>query len=345
MTKIIDLRSDTVTVPTDEMRRAMAAAEVGDDVYGEDPTVNRLEELAAAKVGKEAALFVPSGTMGNQVAVMTHTQRGDEVILEAEAHIFYYEVGGLAVLAGVQARTIPGHRGAMDPAAVEAAIRGDNIHYPRTALVCLENTHNRAGGTVLPQDNIDQVCAVAHRHGVAVHMDGARLFNAAIASGVPAARIVRDVDSVQFCLSKGLGAPVGSLIAGSRDYIARARKNRKLLGGGMRQAGVLAAAGIVALTKMVDRLAEDHANAKLLAEGVNNIPGLRVDMETVQTNIVTVFIDRPDLSGEQLAARLSEAGVKCGASGPDRIRLVAHKDVTRDDMLAALTIIDKVMRG
>lgn len=345
MTRIIDLRSDTVTVPTDEMRRAMAAAEVGDDVYGEDPTVNRLEELAAAKVGKEAALFVPSGTMGNQVAVMTHTQRGDEVILEADAHIFYYEVGGLAVLAGVQARTIQGHRGAMDPAAVEAAIRGENIHYPRTALVCLENTHNRAGGTVLPQENIDAVCAVAHRHGVAVHMDGARLFNAAVASGVPAARIVRDVDSVQFCLSKGLGAPVGSLIAGSRAYIARARKNRKLLGGGMRQAGILAAAGIIALTKMVDRLAEDHANARLLAEGINNIPGLRVDMETVQTNIVTVFIDRPNLSGEQLAARLSEAGVKCGASGPDRIRLVAHKDVTRDDMLAALAIIDKVMRG
>lgn len=343
MNKFIDLRSDTVTVPTDEMRRAMAAAEVGDDVYGEDPTINRLEQLAAERVGKEAALFVPTGTMGNQVAVMTHTQRGDEVILEAEAHIFYYEVAGLAVLAGVQARTVKGRSGVMDPAEVEAAIRGENIHYPRTALVCLENTHNRGGGTVIPQDNIDAICAVAHKHGVAVHLDGARLFNASVASGVPAARIVRDIDSVQFCLSKGLGAPVGSLVAGSAEYIARARKNRKLLGGGMRQAGVLAAAGIVALTKMVDRLAEDHANARLLAEGVNNIAGLHVDMATVQTNIVTVFIDRAGLTGDELAARLTAAGLKCGASGPNRIRLVAHKDVTRDDMIAALGIIEKVM--
>lgn len=231
----------------------------------------------------------------------------------------------------------------MDPAEVEAAIRGENIHYPRTALVCLENTHNRGGGTVIPQDNIDAICAVAHKHGVAVHLDGARLFNASVASGVPAARIVRDIDSVQFCLSKGLGAPVGSLVAGSAEYIARARKNRKLLGGGMRQAGVLAAAGIVALTKMVDRLAEDHANARLLAEGVNNIAGLHVDMATVQTNIVTVFIDRAGLTGDELAARLTAAGLKCGASGPNRIRLVAHKDVTRDDMIAALGIIEKVM--
>lgn len=345
MSKSIDLRSDTVTHPTDEMRHAMAHAEVGDDVYGEDPTINRLEELAAATVGKEAALFVASGTMGNQIGVMTHTRRGDEVVLEAEAHIFYYEVGGLAALSGVQAHTVPGVRGIMAPADVEAAIRGENIHYPHTALVCLENTHNRAGGVVQPQGNVDEICAIAHRHGAAVHMDGARLFNAAVASGSTAARIVRDVDSVQFCLSKGLAAPVGSMLAGTREYIARARKNRKLLGGGMRQAGILAAAGIVALTTMVDRLAEDHANAKLLAEGVACIPGLSVDPATVETNIVQVDVALPSVSGEEFAARLTKAGVLCGASGARRVRLVTHKDVSRQDIVSALSIINRVAQA
>lgn len=343
--KFIDLRSDTVTVPTDEMRRAMAAAEVGDDVYGEDPTINRLEQLAAEKVGKEAALFVPTGTMGNQVSVMTHTRRGDEVVLESEAHIFLFEVGGLAVLSGAQAHTVKGVNGVMDPADVEAAIRGEDIHHPRTAVVCLENTHNRAGGTVIPQETIDRTCEIAHRHGAVVHVDGARLFNASVASGVSAARILRDVDSVQFCLSKGLSAPVGSIVAGSRDYIARARKNRKLLGGGMRQAGVLAAAGIVALTKMIDRLAEDHANARTLAEGVAAIPGLTVNLATVQTNIVQVSIDRPGLTGSELAANLTGAGVKCGSTGSNRIRLVTHKDVNRDDIVAALAIIAQTMKA
>lgn len=345
MNKIIDLRSDTVTVPTDEMRRAMAAAEVGDDVYGEDPTLNRLEELAAAKVGKEAALFVPTGTMGNQIGVMTHTQRGDEVVLEAEAHIFYYEVAGLAVLAGVQARTVHGNGGVMDPTDVDAAIRGENIHYPHTSLVCLENTHNRAGGAVLPQANIDAICAVAHARGAAVHMDGARLFNAAVASGVDAARIVRDVDTVQFCLSKGLAAPVGSILAGSRDYIVRARKNRKLLGGGMRQAGVLGAAGILALTTMVDRLADDHANAKFLAEGITNIPGLHIDPALVETNILQVEVRLPGVSAAEFAARLTKAGVKCNATGPAKFRLVTHKDVSRNDIVAALEIINRTARA
>ncbi len=343
--KIIDLRSDTVTKPTPEMRRAMFEAEVGDDVYGEDPTVNRLEQVAAAMLGKEAALFVPTGTQGNQVAILTHVGRGDEVIVEAESHVYYYEVAGIAALAGAQVRTIPGVRGAMDPAAVRAGIRGVNLHYPTTSLVCVEQTHNRAGGCIVPMENLRAVAAVAHEAGIPVHMDGARVFNAAVALGLPVSEVVAPVDSVMFCLSKGLAAPVGSILAGSVEFIDRARRNRKLLGGGMRQAGILAAAGLVALESMVERLAEDHANAQTLARGFGEIGGLTVDLETVQTNMVMFDVTDGRWDGATLAGALSEAGVICGSMGPQRIRLVTHKDVAAEDIPVALERIAAVVKA
>ncbi len=343
--KIIDLRSDTVTVPTPEMRRAMFEAEVGDDVYGEDPTVNRLEAEAAAMLGKEAALFVPTGTQGNQVAILTHTRRGDEVIVESESHVFFYEVGGIAALAGCQTRPVPGVRGAMDPDQVEAAIRADNVHFPRTGLVCVENTHNRSGGCILPVENIRAVAEVAHRHGVPVHMDGARVFNAAVALNMPVAEVVAPVDSVMFCLTKGLGAPVGSVLVGSQEFIAEARRNRKLLGGGMRQVGILAAAGLVALHTMVDRLAEDHANARRLAEGLARIPGLTVEMETVQTNMVMFDILDLRWDAAALSGAMQRAGVLSNAVGKRRIRLVTHKDVAADDIPDALDRIEQVFKA
>jgi len=343
--KIIDLRSDTVTVPTPEMRRAMFEAEVGDDVYGEDPTVNRLEAEAAALLGKEAGLFVPTGTQGNQIAVLSHTNRGDEVIMESESHVFYYEQAGIAVLSGCQTRPIPGVNGAMDPDRVEAAIRGVNIHYPRTGLVCVENTHNRSGGCIVPMENLQAIGEVAHRHGLSVHMDGARVFNAAVALGSPVAEVVAPVDSVMFCLSKGLAAPVGSMLVGSKAFIEKARRARKLLGGGMRQAGILAAAGLLAIRSMVDRLAEDHENARALGRGLNEIAGLQVDMATVQTNMVMFDIRDPRWNAESLSGAMAKAGVLAGAMGPRRVRLVAHKDVAPADLAEALGRIEKVLHA
>ncbi len=340
----IDLRSDTVTNPTPEMRKAMAAAEVGDDVYGEDPTVRRLEERAAALLGKEAGLFVPSGTMGNLVAVMTHTSRGSEIILEAEAHIYYYEVGGLAVVAQVLPRTIPGDRGTFTPEMLAAVLRAPNIHFPVPALVCLENTHNRAGGAVWPQERLDAVAAAAHQAGLAVHLDGARIFNAATYLGRPAAEIARSADSVMFCLSKGLSAPVGSVLVGRKDWIARARKNRKIVGGGLRQAGVIAAAGLVALDTMIERLAEDHANARILAEGLADIGRLAVDLESVQTNMVMCRVDGLGLDAPEFARRLGEKGVLVNAVDPRKVRFVTHKDVGTSDVKAALAVIAGVAR-
>lgn len=248
--ELIDLRSDTVTQPTKEMRQAMVSAEVGDDVYGEDPTTRKLEVIAAEMIGKEDALFVTSGTMGNQVAAMTHLQRGDEVLLEAESHMFYYEVGGLALLSAAQTRTIPGNRGFMEPELIAQAIRADDLHFPRTGLLCLENTHNRAGGAVLTPKQMGLMAKVAQERGLPVHLDGARIFNAAIALGIDVRELTAPVDSVMFCLSKGLGAPVGSLLAGTKKFIAKARKHRKVLGGGLRQSGIIAAAGIIALEKL-----------------------------------------------------------------------------------------------
>jgi threonine aldolase len=338
----IDLRSDTVTLPTDEMYAAMARAPLGDDVMGEDPTVRRLEEAAAARLGKEAGLFLPSGTMANLAALMAHTRRGDEVILEAESHIFYYEAGGLAVAGALMPRTLRGVRGALTPEQVADAIRPDDVHFPRTGLVCLENTHNRAGGTVLSVEQTQAVCAVAHAAGVPVHLDGARLFNAALALGVDAADLAAPVDSVMFSLSKGLSAPVGSMLVGSQAFIAAARRARKLLGGGMRQAGVLAAAGLVALERMVDRLAEDHAHARLLAERLAEVPGIAIDLATVQTNIVNFRTEPCGLEAAAFTARLRERGVLAGARDRWTIRLVTHRHITAADVEAAAAAVRAV---
>lgn len=335
----IDLRSDTVTTPTPEMRRAMASAEVGDDVYGEDPTVRRLEETAAALLGKEAGLYVPSGTMGNLVAVMTHTRRGDEVLLEAEAHIYYYEVGGMAVVAQVLPRLVPGRRGVLAPEDVLGALRPANLHFPRPTLLCLENTHNRAGGTVWPPELFEAVSTTARRAGLAVHLDGARIFNAAVRLGRPAAELCRTADSVMFCLSKGLAAPVGSVLVGPADWIARARKNRKIVGGGLRQAGVIAAAGLVALETMVERLAEDHENARRLALGLAGIGGLLVEPDKVETNIVMCDVSGLGVTAVEFARRQAEKGVLANAVDARRLRYVTHKDVSRRDMERAVTLV------
>jgi threonine aldolase len=335
----IDLRSDTVTTPTPEMRKAMAEAEVGDDVYGEDPTVRRLEEKSAGLLGKEDGVYVPSGTMGNLVAVMTHTVRGNEIILEAESHIYYYEVGGFAVAAQVLPRIIAGDRGFFTVGDLATSLRGPNLHFPVPVLVCLENTHNRAGGSVWPQERFDAVAQAAHRAGLLVHLDGARVFNAAVHLGRPAAEVARHADSVMFCLSKGLAAPVGSVLVGTKDFIARARKNRKILGGGLRQAGVIAAAGLVALETMIDRLAEDHANARILAEGLAGIEGLAVDLGGVQTNMVMCRVDGLGVAAPDFAKLLTDKGVLTNAVDPRRVRLVTHKDVSSADVKRALSLI------
>ncbi len=344
--KIVDLRSDTVTLPTPAMRKAMYEAELGDDGLGEDPTVNKLEALAADKMGKEAALFVASGTMGNLVSILTHCQRGDEVIMGDQAHIFVFEVGAAAAFGGIQLHIIRNEPdGMLDPQLVQAAIRGDNIHFPPTRLVCLENTHNRCGGCVLSPAQTDSICAVARDHGLSVHLDGSRVFNAAISLGVDVKELTRSVDSVMFCLSKGLSAPVGSIVAGSEEFIRRARKNRKMVGGGMRQAGVIAAAGIVALTEMVDRLAEDHANARLLAEGIKEIEGLDVDLKYVQTNIVIFSLVADWMTPAELSAGLAKKGVRIGHVGDRRLKAVTHYGIEEDDVRLALDALRRVMEG
>ncbi|MFZ1915089.1 MAG: low-specificity L-threonine aldolase [Dehalococcoidales bacterium] len=342
--KIIDLRSDTVTHPTDAMRQAMSAAAVGDDVFGEDPTVNRLETMAAQKMGKEAALFTVSGTMSNLVAVLTHTQHGNEIILGTEAHIFLNEVGGAAALGGVMVHTVANDAAGRLPLAdIENAVRDKNIHYPETTLLCLENTQNRCGGVVLAPDYTQQAAALAHRHGLKVHLDGARVFNAAVALGIPAVELTKEVDSVGFCLSKGLSAPVGSVLCGSREFIERARKKRKMLGGGMRQAGIIAAAGIVALETMVDRLAEDHSNARKLAAGLAQIRGIALAQAKVDTNIV-IFDLSPSLPVNQFISKLNSSGVKISRFGTYRFRAVTHRMVDTADIDSALDRMEKVCR-
>ena len=340
---MIDLRSDTVTKPTPEMREAMYRAEVGDDVYGEDPTITELESLGARMTGKEAGLFVTSGTMGNQVAVMTHTRRGDEIICDSEAHIFYSEVAGLAVLSGVQARTIPAVKGILSAETIEAAIRTEDIHQPSTSLICLENTHNRAGGTCYPLETLAAVRKVADRRKIPVHIDGARLFNAAVALGVPVDKITQYADTVQFCLSKGLCAPVGTIITGRSDFIAKARKYRKMLGGGMRQAGILAAAGIVGLTSMVDRLSEDHENARQLAEELASA-GFSIDLSTVQTNIVMVDVSRMGVKAADFAAKLKKAGVLASVFGEYRIRMVTHHGITAVEIGTVVDTLNRLLK-
>jgi len=329
--KTIDLRSDTVSHPTPEMREAMTSAPVGDDVYGEDPTVNRLQELAAAITGKEAGLFVPSGTMGNLAAVLAHCGRGDEVILGNQAHTYRYEAGGISALGGVHSYQIPNQPdGTLALADIRAAIRMDDAHYPISRLIALENTHNRCGGVPLTPEYTQAVGELAHQHGLRIHLDGARIFNAAIAQQVPVQALTDPVDSVTFCLSKGLCAPVGSVLCGSRPLITQAHRIRKQLGGGMRQAGILAAAGILALETMVDRLAEDHRRARSLADGLASISGLHLDPGTPFTNMIFLNVDEQATTGGQpatadrLAEMLEAQGVRLGIVGPRRFRLVTH---------------------
>ncbi|HWQ43875.1 MAG TPA: GntG family PLP-dependent aldolase [Desulfosporosinus sp.] len=341
--KRFDFRSDTVTVPTPEMREAMYKAEVGDDVLDEDPTMQRLELMAAKRVGKEAALFVTSGTQGNLVAILTHTKRGDEVILESEAHIYYYEVGGMAALGGVIPRLIQGEAGVITPEALRKALRVENIHFPTPSLLCIENSHNRAGGTIWTPGQVEAVAAVAREHGLHVHMDGARLFNAAIAQNCTVAELVAPVDSVMYCLSKGLAAPVGSILAGSSEFINYARKWRKMIGGGMRQAGILAAAGIVSLESMIERLSDDHALAWKIGTDLAGIPHIGVDLERLKTNIVLAEVDPEWGTAEKLVQALAAEEVLAAASGPQTVRFVTHKDVGEPDVAKLVDTLKQIM--
>jgi threonine aldolase len=341
----IDLRSDTVTLPTPAMRQAMLEAELGDDVFGEDPTVNRLQALAAQRLGKEAALFVPSGTMANLVCLLTHCGRGEEAIMGHLSHTFLNEAGGSAAVGGIHPRTVANQLdGTLDLDDLEAAVRDPaNAHHPRSRLVCLENTHNRCSGAVLSPAYLSDVRTLADRHGLAIHLDGARIFNAAVALGVPPVTLGRDADSVSFCLSKGLSAPVGSLVCGTTEFVKQAHRNRKLLGGAMRQAGVLAAAGIVALETMVDRLAEDHANAHRLAEGLARVPGILLDPSRVPTNIVLFDLAAGRMAARELSASLAARGVLINATGPRQLRAVTHYGIAKDDIELALGGIEEIM--
>lgn len=334
---ILNFRSDTQTLPTEEMLDAMRTAPLGDDVFGEDPTVKKLEAMSAEKMGKEAAMLVISGTMGNLVALMTHaTGLGGEAVIDPDAHIFYYEGGGLCSIAGWTPMPVMSHAGMLDPDEVAAAIRKPNIHFPSARLLCLENTHNRSGGRVVPLGLHKKLCGVAREHGMAVHMDGARIFNAAIAAGVPASAYAEGCDSVQFCLSKGLSAPLGSVLVGSAEFIERARHHRKRVGGGMRQAGVIAAAGIVALEKMIDRLADDHANARTLAKGINEIPGLSVDISSVETNMVNVDHTGTSLGNADVVAKIKSAGVLVSERPPRAFRMVVNRHAGKAEIEEAI---------
>lgn len=335
---MIDLRSDTITKPTMQMREAMFKAEVGDDVYGEDPTINKLETLAAEMLGKEAALFVTSGTQGNQIAVLTHCRLGDEIILDEDSHIVFYEAGAISAFAGVQPRTIKSHQGLIDPKKLENAIRTDDIHCPDTSLICLENTHNRAGGIAIPASHMAKLFEVANKKNIPVHLDGARLMNAAVAFGEPLTTFTQYTTTVQICLSKGLGAPVGSILAGPKSFIEKARKWRKRLGGGLRQAGILGAAGIIALTEMVDRLAIDHDNAKILADGLSQHPSLTV-INNVDTNIVLIDISKTGKDSSRFIEDLKNSGVLAVSFGPSTVRFTTHYDVNREQINQAIASI------
>jgi threonine aldolase len=341
---MIDLRSDTVTKPTPGMREAMAAAEVGDDVYGEDPSVNRLQEVAASLLGKNASLFVPSGTMANQLSIRAHTKPGDEIILDSRAHIVRYEQGAAAALSGVQLHMVPTARGLLSPDQVAAAIRPNDPHTLPTGLICLEQTHNSGGGSIYPLSTIEHIHAVAHAHGVPMHLDGARLFNAVIATGVPAADYARHFDTVSCCLSKGLGAPAGSLIATNDPAVlARLRRFRRMYGGAMRQAGILAAAGLYALEHHIARLKEDHAHASRLARLLSAIPSVSLDPDSVETNIV--LFDVPELRrpATEVVAELKAQGVVINAVGPRSFRAVTHLDVSADDIDTAGKVFARVL--
>jgi threonine aldolase len=338
-----DFRSDTVTKPTAKMRRAMADAEVGDDVYGEDPTIRRLEERTAEVLGKEAALFVPTGSMGNQLSLRVHARSGTEVILEGRSHIFHYEMAGMAALSGLLPRPVDAPRGRMTKEQVAAWIRPESVYYlPRTSVLALENTHNFAGGAVVPRSVIDPLLALAVEKGLATHLDGARLWNAAAALGVSEASLAAGFDSVMACFSKGLRAPVGSAVAGSKAFVAEARRVRKLFGGGMRQAGVIAAAALVALEDERARLPEDHARAKKLAEGLAGIPGIRVSPSDVETNIIIFFLEGKWAPASDVVARLGALGVLAGAAGANSIRMVTHADVGDADVTRAVKAFEEI---
>jgi threonine aldolase len=340
---IIDLRSDTVTKPTPEMREAMAAAEVGDDVYLEDPTVNRLQELAAAIFGKEAALFVPSGTMGNQIAIKLHTSPGQEVITEKQGHVFNYELAAMAAISGVLARPVAAPEGILSWDLIRPALAPKIYYRAPTGLITLENTHNMAGGTVYNEEQIAAICHKSHDLGLPVHLDGARIFNAAIALNTSVGALSRWCDSVMFCLSKGLAAPVGSMLVGSTDFIERARRVRKMLGGGMRQAGVLAAAGLIALERMPARLAEDHMHARLLAELLGTIPNLEVHPEKVHTNIVVVGVSHTGFDSATILGMLKKKGVLVGTVDEFTLRLLTHLDVNREQIQQAARVFSEAL--
>ncbi len=335
----IDLRSDTVTKPSPEMRRAMFEAEVGDDVYAEDPTINRLEAMAAAIFGREAALFVPSGTMGNQIAIKLHTHHGQEVICEERGHVFNYEMAMMAQFSGVVARTVWAEDGILTWPLVRSKLKGKSYHSAKTGLVSLENTHNMGGGSITPPEIFSEVCDNVHAAGLPIHLDGARIFNASVALGIPVAQLTAKADTVMFCLSKGLGAPVGSLLVGSAELIDRGRIHRKALGGGMRQAGILAAAGLIALEQGPQKLKQDHGNAHFLAEGLTRIPGMKIDPAKVRTNILICDVSGTGMTSYELSAKLAKRGVLANGVAPQLIRFVTHLDVTREQCAQAVEIV------
>lgn len=338
----VDLRSDTVTQPTAAMREAMMNAPVGDDVLGDDQTVIKLQDMLAKMLGKEAALFVPSGTMSNAIAIRAHTNSGDEIITEKASHIYVYEGGGYAALSGCSVALVQGNSGIMEPQDVAKAIRkqeGSLGHFPNGSLVCVENTANRGGGTCYPQEKLDQIAKVAHDNGCAAHIDGARLFNAVIATGIPAARMVREYDSISICLSKGLGTPVGSVLVGSSEFISKAHRWRKMFGGGMRQAGVLAACGIYALENHIERMSEDHSRAKKLAEAVNEIEGFSVDLESVETNMVYI---QGEQGAKAILGKLSEFGIDVLEVGPVAVRAVIHLHITDEDITRTIDAFKQI---
>jgi threonine aldolase len=342
---MIDLRSDTVTKPSPAMREAMTKAEVGDDVFGEDPTVNALQEKCADLLGKQAGLFVASGTMGNQVSIKAQTQPGDEVIVEADSHVFNYEAGAPGLLSGVQLFPIAGKRGVFTPEQAEAAVRPENVHHPKTRLIVVENTHNRAGGTLWSMEGIQKLRELADRRGLLMHLDGARLWNASVATGIPMKEYAGCFDSVTVCFSKGLGAPVGSVVAGRKEFIQKAHRFRKMFGGGMRQAGILAAAALYAMENNVRRLGEDHTKARELAGSIAGLPGLSVDMESVQTNMVFIDIHSPKWTADSAVEALKAAGVLVLSTGPGRLRAVTHLDVSREQIASAARVFKEVFHA
>jgi threonine aldolase len=339
----VDLRSDTVTLPTEEMLEAIRHAKLGDDVFREDPTVNRLEELSAEKMGKEAALLVTSGTQANLISLMSNSNPGDLVILESESHIYWYEVGGISKIAGLLPWPVKSEFGALDPKDIEASIHPKDIHFPKPAIICIENTHNRQGGTTITPSQIKAINDVAQQHKLKLYMDGARIFNAAVALKIDVKEITKHVDNLMFCLSKSLSCPIGSLLVGTNDFIEKARKNRKLLGGGMRQAGIIAAPGIIALEKMIDRLEEDHKNARLLAEGISKIQGIQIDLNRVQTNIVYYDVSGLGLSAEIFVSKLKEKGVLALPLAEKKVRMVTHRGIESEHIKKAVGIIESVI--